>query len=563
MVRWLAKHFTGAEDGRDSLGTDAGLERFVAGLPLTAPAATVAAVSAQFERASALELDPGKLRRALKRLDEHAQGPLDALGIKLFEDRVGRQLSDPVWLAMVRYCRNVHSGYRLCLGALSSRKNQSDAERDDAVLIACRAMAALVRHKTLLRMRYRDVDLKFWEETMELAAWCGNRGCNHTLFELYPNSRYHTTFEREYLIALVFEAAPLANLNPSQMIALETILRRFAASFLFWGQYSDSTPYVIDLGGDTIAKRWVKGMNPRPGMRFFGLADAYSQLVALSNQARGSRHVPEWIVGARLDLESYRQLLDLLVSHWSANPPRRQHRRDQLQGELRVVHGIGRMRRMIAASEYVQAGGRLDYEEATPYDFRLFGRLRFGTVTEAATKDAAAAQDLLASQTLQKFEFEGDGQLTESWTIVDVSDSGMGAVANAHGGWARIGMLVAVRRGQGLEWQLAIVRRLSRSLTGRLSIGMTTVFGTPCCAQIRIPKDGLDQWVPLADSTDVRHDVILLRHGKSTSLFLEPGIFTGEMQCKISFARRWRTVTLERSLGVGYDFEQVGVSILG
>jgi hypothetical protein len=46
------------------------------------------------------------------------------------------------------------------------------------------------------------------------------------------------------------------------------------------------------------------------------------------------------------------------------------------------VHGINQVRRMIAASEYVRAGGRLDYEESTPYDFKVFGRVRFGTVTE-------------------------------------------------------------------------------------------------------------------------------------------------------------------------------------
>ena len=561
MFKWLGNLFSAAEDDSDNLGSEQGLEAFIARLPLTAPANTIEAVSEQFENARTRDLEPGKLRRALKRLDERAQDPLAVLSIKLFEDRLGRQLSDAVWLALTRYYRNVHTGYRVCLEAVSSRGNMSDGEHNDAALIACRAMAALGRQKTLLRMRYRDIDLKFWEDTMELAAWCANWGCAKTLLELYPNSEYHTTFEREYLIALLFEAAPVANLNPAQMIALEIILRRFAANYLFWDRYSDSTPFVFDLQGDTIAKRWLKGMEPRPGMQFFGVADAYSQLVGLNNQAKTSREIPEWLLGARLDVESYRELVDLLVAHWSGNPPQRQHRRDRSQGELRVVHGINRVRRMIAASEYVKAGGRLDYEESTPYDFKVFGRLRFGSVTEETRNDRA--QDFSAPQTLRKFEFQGEGQLTEGWTIIDVSDTGLGAVANAHDGWARIGMLVGVRRGEGVEWQLAVVRRLSRSLTGRLSVGMTIIRGTAYSARIRIPTGDHENWVPLVESTDVTHDVILLRHGKSTSLFLEPGIFTGELECKISFAKRWRSVKLERSLGLGYDFEQVAVTIFG
>jgi hypothetical protein len=563
MFKWLGDLFSIAEEDFDNLGTEEGLETFIALLPRTAPANTIEAVSEQFENARILDLESGKLMRALKRLDEHAQDPLAVLSIKLFEDKLGRQLSDPVWLAMARFYRNVYTGYRVCLEAVSSRGKESDGERNDAALIACRAMAALGRHKTLLRMRYREIDLKFWEDTIELAAWCANRGCANTLLELYPNSQYHTTFEREYLIALLFEAAPGANLNPAQMIALEIILRRFAANYLFWNEYSDSTPFVFDLQGETIAKRWMKGMGPSAGMKFFGVADAYSQVVGLNNQAKTSREIPEWLLGARLDVESYRGLLDLLVSHWSGNPPQRRHRRDQSQGELRVVHGIGQVRRMIAASEYVKAGGRLDYEESTPYDFKVFGRVRFGNVTEEATKEDRAAQDLLASKNMRKFEFGNEGQVTEGWTVINVSASGLGAVANVHDGWARIGMLVGVRRGEGVEWQLAIVRRLSRSLTGRLSVGMTTIPGTAYSAQIRIPENDSKHWVPLVESADVKHDAILVQHGKSTSLFMAPGIFTDQIECKISFAKRWRSVKLEGSLGLGYDFEQVAVTIFG
>jgi hypothetical protein len=218
---------------------------------------------------------------------------------------------------------------------------------------------------------------------------------------------------------------------------------------------------------------------------------------------------------------------------------------------------------MIAASEYVKAGGRLDYEESTPYDFKVFGRVRFGNVTAEATSEDRAAQDVLASQSMRKFEFQNAGQVTEGWTLINVSDTGLGAVVNAHDGWARIGMLVGVRRAESVEWQLAILRRLSRSLTGRLSVGMTTIPGTAYSAQIRIPENDGEHWVPLAESADVKHDVILLQYGKSTSLFMEPGIFTDQIECKISFAKRWRSVILERSLGLGYDFEQVAVTIFG
>ena len=563
MFNWLIKQFSAAQ-GNESLGSERGLEAFVAALPLTTPAHTVEAVSEQFENACALELSGEKLTRALKRLDERAQDPLAMLGLRLFEDKSGRNLADVVWLTMARFYRNAHNGYRACLECTASPAKQSDNRRYDTALIAARAMAALSRYKTLLRMRYRELDPEFWDHAVELVAWSREAGCNNTLVELYAGSEMQTTLEREYILALLFEAAPVANLRPAQMLALEIVLRRFSASYLFRDAYSESTPFVVDLEGDPVVRRWLKGLKQPPGLRFFGMADAYSQLEGLHRQAKISHEVPEWLLQARLDLESYRGLLELLVTHWSAKPPQRRHRRDRAHGELRVAHGIGQIRRMIAAGEYVKGGGRLNHEESTPYDFKLFGRLRFETVTEeSASNDGSAAPGLSASQTLHRFEFEGDGQLTEAWTIVDVSDSGSGAVAHVHDGWARIGMLLGIRRADGLEWQLGHIARISRTSKGKLSIGMIIIPGTAYCAKILIPtKEDSEYWVPLAESTDVQHNAIIVRQGQSASVFLEPGVFSGELECKICSGKRWRSVRLERSVVRGHDFEQVAVTIL-
>ena len=142
MFNWLIKQFSAREDN-ESLGSEGGLDAFVARLPLTTPAHTVEAVSEQFENARALDLSAEKLRRALKRLDERAQDPLAKLGLKLFEDQLGRKLSDTVWLTMARFYRNAHSSYRFCLESRASREEQSDSQRNDTALIAARAMAAL------------------------------------------------------------------------------------------------------------------------------------------------------------------------------------------------------------------------------------------------------------------------------------------------------------------------------------------------------------------------------------------------------------------------------------
>lgn len=424
-------------------------------------------------------------------------------------------------------------------------------------------MAALGRHKTLMRMRYRDVDLAHWEQTLELASWAAGIGAAHTLVELYPRGGYQSSVERELLIGLLFEVAPIPNLLPAQMAALDSLLRRFASNYQSSDSYRESTPFVLDASSMPVARRWLKGLKPRPGQRFFGVGGAYAQLAALAKQARGSSELPEWLAPVRLELEAYRHLLDLLLSHWSTQPPQRRQRRDQVQGDILATHGVAQVRRMLAASEYAKGGGQLSYEDNTPYDYKLFGKTRFGSVDQSAGK-AVTPSMLTPLETLQKFELEGDRQMTERWNVTDQSASGLGAVAPSHGGWARIGMLLGFRRTDSLDWQLAVVRRLSRSPQGRLSVGLQTIAGRTWCARIRIGAgDSGNAWVAVAGTSDIYYDAILLLNGEEPAMLLvQQGTFSGETHCLLSFDKRWHPAKLERVIDSGYDYESIRISLL-
>jgi len=562
MLKWLAKQFGRDSDDPDSLGSERGLQNFIDSLPIAVPARTLESIGEQFENARSLELPTARLAQVLKRLDERAQGPLAAVTLALFADELGRELSDASWMALTRFYRSLHGGYRVCLPGLTTTGETSDHERSDAVLLGCRAMAALGRYKTLLRMRYRDVEPAYWEQTLELAAWAAEIGGAHTLVELYPGGGYQSSVERELMIGLLFEVAPIANLLPAQMAALDSVLRRFAANYQCSDAYRESTPFVLDASSMPVARRWLKGLKPRSGQRFFGVGGAYGQLAALAKQARASSELPEWLAPVRLEPDAYRQLLDLLLSHWSTQPPQRRQRRDQAQGEVLVTHGVAQVRRMLAASEYAKGGGQLSYEDNTPYDYKLFGKTRFGSVDQNAEKPATTAV-LSPLETLQKFELEGDRQMTERWNITDLSAAGLGAVVASHSGWARIGMLLGFRNAGSLDWQLAVVRRLSRSPHGRLSVGLALIAGRTWCARIRIGAgDSGNAWVAVAGTSDIYHDAILLLNGEEpATLLVEQGTFSGETHCLLSFDKRWHDAKLERVIDCGYDYERIQIAL--
>ena len=565
MFKWLAKQFTAPEDDPESLGSELGLRNFIDGLPTTLPARTLEAIGEQFEHARSLEIPPDRLRHALKMLDERAQEPLAEVTQGLISDDRGREMSDPAWLALSRYSRNLYAGYRVCLEALTNDPQRETAHAD-AVLIACRSTAALARYKTLLRMRYRDVDAGYWDNLFGLVAWSASIGSTHTLVELYPRCGYQSSVERELLLALMLDAAPIPNLLPPQIAALELILRRFAGSYQFSDAPRETTPFVVEPGASPVVRRWVKGLKARPGMRFFGVSSAYAKLAGLHKELKQTRALPDWLGTVRIERAAYGTLLELLLSHWSVEPPQRRQRRDQADGEILVTHGVAQVRRMIAASEYAKAGGNLGYEDNTPYDHKLFGRVRFGSVDATMQQLAAASEtapETSPMETLRKFELEGDRQMTECWNISDVSASGLGAMAASHGGWGRVGMLVGYRRMDSLDWQMAVVRRLSRSAQGKLSIGMQTLGSSGICARIRIGAgDTGNAWVAVAGTTDVHHDAILVRTATDACVLLERGTFTGEMECMISFDRRWHAAKLLRVIEAGYDYERIEISLL-
>src|SRR5690606_20387076 len=58
MFKWLASQFQRGDEDPDSLGSEKGLERFIAALPVTVPARTVEALGEPFETARALDLAP-------------------------------------------------------------------------------------------------------------------------------------------------------------------------------------------------------------------------------------------------------------------------------------------------------------------------------------------------------------------------------------------------------------------------------------------------------------------------------------------------------------------------
>ncbi|MFN0317336.1 MAG: hypothetical protein ACKVQA_20120 [Burkholderiales bacterium] len=559
MLNWLAKPPSKPAESLDSLDSEKGLKAFWARLPSTDCVRALEAVSEPFEKSASLNMRPDRLRHVLKQLDERAQEIAGAVWARLFEAKDPNTISDTAWLVLVRYYRNVHTGYRVCLDALPARESLSSADRADAILLASRAMSALGTHKALLRLRHRDPEPQYWVQLNNLAAWMAPFGKTQKLIELYTGSAYHSNADREYLIALIFDVAPVANMLPNQIAALDLILRQFSEHYYFSANFGAETPFTVDRVRAQAPQRWLKGLALRPGQIFFGLGAAYSQLTTLLKDARASGQVPSWLAVSRADTGQYCQLLELLLAHWSVDPPKRRLRRESRDGELLVAHGIDRVRRMIAAGEFAKAGKQLNYEDYKVLTRKIAGTIDFDTYEARVPVVAEGSKLLSPMEVLQRLEI--DQQVAERWTIADISENGIGAVANAHGGWALAGMLVGYRRMDSLDWKVGVISRLTRSAKGKLSFGLETFAGKVRAARVSFGEpDPTDTWISTGSGSKGMHNAILLDSGGSTTLLLALDVFSIAGEYKVSYDQRWRKVRLDRILKRGYDYEEIEVS---
>ncbi|MSQ58404.1 MAG: hypothetical protein EXR36_01795 [Betaproteobacteria bacterium] len=253
MLNWLAKPSSESSELLDSLGSDKGLKQFWADLHVSDTVRTLDAIGEPLEKAASLNIRPDRLRHVLKHLDERAQEYIEATWARIFDSKDARAMSDSAWLVLARYYRNVHTGYRTCLDAMPAG-GLSSGEREDAILLACRAMAAMGRHKALLRLRHRDPGPDYWEQHNRLAAWNARFGESQKPLELYKGSGLQTSTSREYLTALALDVAPVANMLPNQIAALDLILRQFSEHYRFSERFRAETPFVVDTTGAQAAR---------------------------------------------------------------------------------------------------------------------------------------------------------------------------------------------------------------------------------------------------------------------------------------------------------------------
>ena len=559
MIKWLAERFSPVTSGPEALVSARSTRALIGQLDHESPERVVRTLADLFETIPRQTDATPNACRGLEQLDEFAQRSVAQLWESMLTDGRGQTVVESTWGTLSRYYRAVHAGYWHHLSAIKGAVKLSERDHASAMTDAARALTALAKHMLLLRMRYRSAPQDVWVLLNNLVAWVAKRGNPSVVVEEYRGTS-STTIERELLTALLIEVAPTANLLPAQMHALDHLLRLYAGFYRISDTYDEQgRPFAYEAARNEAPRRWLMGLPTRTGVRFFGVSGGYVELCNERDRAKSSRAVPDWLAATRCTMEDYQDLLDRLVAVWSLKPPQRRQRREPCAGDVLVAHDWADIRRLVKFSELARSGRSLTYDSSV-LGLNNTIRSHDSTVRDPNEISQTVSQEMLSN--LVSFEKSLDQDATEPWLLTDSSEDGLGAAAVTDCPWVKVGMMVAVRRPESVEWQLALVRRLNKLANNRLSIGMTKLPGVLLSARLRLGVGSIDYTRAIArtDST-VEYDALMLQD-KVCTLLLPVGVVDTTWKYTLTANNRQETIKMERLIQRGLNFEHVEMSVV-
>lgn len=551
MLNWIVNRIKSA-DSDHPLGSEKGIGTYLAQVPVVNPQSTLQDLGQWLSAPEQLaaDLTPENMARAVERLDEFAQEAVDRCWSGYFTENLQDYLSDLALRPLEAYYRHVFLAIRHTLEVLTAPGGKA-ADPNQLTRLAIRAMHALVQSKKISHFGYRGADAEWWRTCHEILFFARNLNILHSKQAIYPGSEQQTSVWREYLVGVLFEMAPLSNLTPPSMEALDCIVRWVESHCLFIDTFTPQTPFRINLDATDGPQRCTPDQEPGPAWRYFGPGPGTGHLTRLRASIQASRKVPEWLEGAHCSAKTCVDLLHLLIQHWSLTPPSRQQERVRVDRPMLVVSGLAMARRAIAASEFTRSGRSLDYK----------GHVRFldlQRIEGGAAPTQAPPPPKSPMETIELLESTGIKQVLDQWEALDVSAGGLGARLPFRRPWQAIGALVAYRYADEIDWRISLIRRLGRS-QGRPNAGLTIFDGLPYCAQVQLPKQGEDcpwnEQIPETSGLGLLDAVLVSR--ESRLLAAPPGTFAMDQRADLIIGGQRRPIRLAGLQEAGPDYELI------
>lgn len=411
--------------------------------------------------------------------------------------------------AVSAYCSTFSEAY----STVFSKRTQERPE----TLSAVRAMRAHTLQCRMFRLGYREPR----ETTLKamVGLFTESRTAGIVEHSVTPyGEEPETSVGNEFALYALFETAPLQSFSQEQIEYFWRVLLLYSGRIPVKSASGGLVPFPIGENGHTYVKL-PSGVQAAyhvgPGI---GTFEGISQI---ASGKKGSKHI--WEAGDYLPDVKEEKLVDManrVLSVWKGEEIRRRSERQvsRTPAPVFIAHGFSLVRKMVAFSAYVNAGGTLAAHDA----FRLLqlqDSLRFEIPITELTSSSKDVTDPLDVLNLLEYHLGGDS--TERWHVTDRSESGIGLLASGNHPWLAVGQIIAVRGSQETDWRVGIVRRVSLKDNAR-SVGVELLSRSAVAVGVKAFEDLNEKlnWFSL-------HDGILVE-GEESRLIVPPRKTRGE-----------------------------------
>ena len=462
----------------DPIGSVKAATRWIAALPIGDAFKCQQSILGELKRLNEKSSQFTKDRLAvLMLLDEKAQDLQDTLVRQYLRNpRMSRSVESQLWHAVYGLYWESARGYYTFVQLFSTRSEKSPYE-SQIPLITLRAIRAFGHLLKWRSIRYLPAGEKLWLRLHNLYRIAESEGFNRQPMLAYADDSAACSCESAYLHISMLSLANSGTLYPKQLDLLDHWLRSWQMHLQLDRRMSPDTPsFVVDLSADHGPRRARKPDLNKP-MRFWTTSALLLKLDELSAALRaGSAPVQLGLTENARTAESLDLLKHLQLS-WSSLTSREQRRapRENMKRMFDVAQGhnaiVNQLKVADAPTQVSPYGSGLSYNEAD--DVQVYG-----FITERTRERVSQMQAPVTRNSPD----------VESWVMHDESECGFGAIVESRDkDWLRVGALICLKPHESHQWQLGIIRRLSRVNDDSSSVGIETLAEPPSLVMLYDP----------------------------------------------------------------------------
>lgn len=472
---------------------------------------------------------------------------LDETGLPLHEELLRLYIGEPhlqdfkgmhLWQKLHDFKKALAEAYTVCVRDYRQAERKPLELKEIMPVVCVRQMRAAAEQMKLELMHYLDVEPPVWNQLFEGYNFSeANQFADAKVFA-YPRQAMHISPQRELVRAMMLYLSSPDTLSPDQIEVSFRVAGRLSSLFDFKEAPDPDCAFCIDLAKPGLPSRVESGLKAAPSMRFFGAAKAVPKIRGIIDQHEQGLLQQEQRFGTEFTPAGKLTVLKHLQLYWGVNRPHRQYERRGINTVIDVVHGFGIISKLVT---HIDIGDAVNISE------------KDAAVLKEKSKIGLAAE-------------EGIDYSTETWSVLDLSMSGIGCtIPKNAGAWVKIGDLCGIKAANSPLWWVGLIRRLHTDHNGSVHVGIEILARKPLSVWLRTLGKGAEKasnWESSSGSFAYDYLPVILLPDSSNSyanatLLMETGSYVPDNIYQMMMGEKSRDIKLTGLHAEGEDYEQV------